>query len=136
MCTKALLSFFIFLHSSIYLDGNCKIKYQKEFRVSYIFLSSKGSSLEEIDALRNKIINLYNDGTPFSELAKKHSIDFNPKTKGDLGWFLEGRMYPEFENAVKRHKKGDIFTVDIPSRNWYYVVLKTHEDRITGNGSE
>jgi parvulin-like peptidyl-prolyl isomerase len=48
---------------------------------------------------------------------------------GDLNWFNEGEMVPEFEIAVKKHKKDEIFTVDVPERKWYYVTLKTHEDK-------
>jgi parvulin-like peptidyl-prolyl isomerase len=37
-------------------------------------------------------------------------------------------MVKEFEDAVKGHKKGDIFTVDIPGNKWYHVVLKKFDD--------
>ncbi len=103
---------------------------QKEFRVSYVYLNGKELTKGEIDNLREKIINDYESGIPFSELAKKYSMDNNSEKGGDLGWFPEGKMYLEFEEAVKNHKKGEIFIVDIPSRNWYYVVLKTYNDRL------
>lgn len=48
--------------------------------------------------------------------------------KGDLGWFSEGTMYKAFEDAIKSHKKNDLFEVDIPENRWYYVVLKTYND--------
>ena len=47
---------------------------------------------------------------------------------GDTRWFTENMMVKEFETAVRSHKKGDIFTVDTPSQNWYHVVLKTFDD--------
>ena len=46
-----------------------------------------------------------------------------------MGWFAKGEMDPEFENQVVNsyHKVGDIFQVYIPSRESYYVVLKTFD---------
>jgi hypothetical protein len=40
-------------------------------------------------------------------------------------------MVKEFEISVKQHGMGDIFTVDVPSNQWYYVVKKTYEDKNT-----
>ncbi len=99
----------------------------KAFRVSYIYLDGNKFTIGEINKLRPKIINQYKQGTPFSVLVKKHSMDSN--ATGDLNWFTEGMMVPEFENAIKNHKKGAIFTVDVPENKWYYVTLKTYEDK-------
>ena len=98
------------------------------FRVSYIFLDGKKLSLNQIDKLRSKIISQYKKGISFSDLAKEYTMDGN--VTGDLNWFSEGMMVPEFENAVKNHKKNDIFTIDVPNNKWYYVTLKTYEDKI------
>jgi len=104
------------------------IEKNKTFRVSYIFLDGKKLSLNQIDKLRSKIISQYKIGISFSDLAKEYTMDGN--VTGDLNWFSEGMMVPEFENAVKNHKKGDIFTIDVPNNKWYYVTLKTYEDKI------
>jgi parvulin-like peptidyl-prolyl isomerase len=47
---------------------------------------------------------------------------------GDLGWFVEGQMEKSFQDEILKHKKGEIFTVDIPANNWFYLVLKTFDD--------
>lgn len=96
------------------------------FRVSYIYLDGNKYSKAEIDKTRQQIISKYKAGTSFLQLVKKYNMDGN-KT-GDTNWFREGMMVKEFENAVKSHKKGDIFTVDTPEQNWYHVVLKTYQD--------
>jgi hypothetical protein len=49
---------------------------------------------------------------------------------GDLGWFSDAQMTPGFGTAVRKHIKNDLFTVDIPDRKWYYVVLKTDNDQL------
>jgi parvulin-like peptidyl-prolyl isomerase len=126
---KALFSLLVFVTISISSSSKSAVSQQLEFRVSYIFLSGKDLSLDRINILRKTIIDDYKKGVPFKKLAKEYSLDWNSETEGDLGWFPEGRMYPQFENAVRKHSKDDIFTVDIPSREWYYVVLKTHSNR-------
>jgi parvulin-like peptidyl-prolyl isomerase len=100
-------------------------------RVSYIYLDGTKYKLEDLNKLRDKIIAQYKNGAPFDFLAKQYSMDENAKKGGDLGWFLKGEMHPEFENAVLNtgYSINDIFTIDIPSKNWYYVVLKTHEPK-------
>jgi parvulin-like peptidyl-prolyl isomerase len=97
------------------------------FRVSYIFLDGSKLSLKEIEKTRTKIIEEYNRGSSFTVLAKKYTMDSSPD--GDLGWFSEGMMVPDFENAVKNHKQNEIFKVDVTDKKWYYIVLKTFEDK-------
>ncbi len=104
-----------------------------EFRVSYIYLNGDKRPKAEIDSLRQLILEKFNENTPFSELAKKYSDDPSASKGGDLGWFPAGRMVPTFENAIRAHRKGAIFLAEsLTSRtNWYFVILKTHEDRAT-----
>lgn len=100
-----------------------------EFRVSYIFLDGSQIASKTIDKLREEIINKYKNGTPFSDLANAYTMDSAPN--GDVGWFKENVMAKEFELAIKQHNRNDIFTVDIPASKWYFVVLKTFDERIT-----
>jgi hypothetical protein len=52
-------------------------------------------------------------------------------THGDLGWFFGEDMVPkELQDAVSKHKLGDVFFVDVPERQWYYIVKKTYDDQI------
>ena len=96
------------------------------FRVSYIYLNGEQLSKAQIDSLRQEIITKYKSGVKFFELAQQYNMDGN--ITGDTRWFSENMMVKEFETAVRQHKKGDIFTVDTPSQNWYHVVLKTFDD--------
>lgn len=103
----------------------------KEFKVKYIFLDANNKETEQIKGLQSKIINDFNAGKPFGELADKYSMDPR-KNGGDLGWFPEGRMVKNFEESIKNHKKDEIFTSYEPNKNWYFVVLKTHNERESG----
>lgn len=97
------------------------------FKVNYIYLDGSKLSMQEINELRSLIIDQYKKGVPFANLAKEFTMDGN--TTGDLKWFTKGMMVPEFENAARNHKKGAIYTVDVPGTKWYYVTLKTHYDK-------
>jgi parvulin-like peptidyl-prolyl isomerase len=105
------------------IDKNKVIHY----RASYIYFDGSKMTLEEINTLRSKIIAQYNEGYKFEALAKLHSMDINAKRGGDLGWCPEGQMHPKFEEAVKTNQTNEIFTLDITDKNWYYIVLKTHD---------
>jgi parvulin-like peptidyl-prolyl isomerase len=58
-------------------------------------------------------------------------MDGNANRGGDSGWFTKGEMHPDFENEIinNNYSLNAIFTIDVPSKNWYYVVLKTHEPK-------
>ncbi len=58
-----------------------------------------------------------------------HSMDINAKRGGDLGWFPEGQIHQNFENAVKSHDLGDVFLLDIEERRSFCVILKTFEPK-------
>jgi len=98
----------------------------RSLKVSYIYLDGERLSKAEIDSIRDKIISQYKDGTPFEQLVQTYTMDGN--STGDFGWIREDYIDPEFAAVVKSHKKGEIFTVDIPTRKWYHVVLKTHDE--------
>jgi len=115
-------------NSGTYIYKLIERKINIEFRVSYIYLGGSKLSKEEIDSIRTIIIDEYKKGANFSDLADEYSMDRHHKD-GDLGWFKQGRMVQEFENAIKNHNKDEIFIVDVERINWYFVTLKTHEDK-------
>lgn len=101
------------------------------YRVSYILLDGKEFSISSIEKLRPQIIEQHDRGVPFKDLALQYSMDNNKKRGGDSGWFTYGDMLPEFEQQVMNdeHQKDDIFTVNVESNQWYYVVKKTHDKK-------
>lgn len=97
------------------------------FRAQYIHLDGAVLTHAHIDSLRTLIQEQYAAGKSFEELNAKYNMDPNQKN-GDTGPFTAGMMVKPFEDAVARHKKGDIFTVDVPDKKWYFVVRKTYDD--------
>ena len=100
----------------------------KEFKVKYIFINGKNLSEKEIKKIQKNANKELKKGKTFSEVANKYSMDPGSKD-GDLGWFPEGRMIKSFENAIREHKKGEIFQVSDQTRNWYFIILKNHKER-------
>lgn len=87
-------------------------------------------SKDAIDSLRKLILQQSAAGTTFEQLADKFTMDGNKK-HGDLGIFPSGMMVKEFEQAIRSHTNGEIFTVDVPDHQWYYVPKKTASDQVT-----
>ncbi len=68
---------------------------------------------ERVKELVDSIKGLIDNKADFAELAKKFSADKGSAEKGgDLGWFTEGRMVKEFNDACFSGIKGDVVTVD------------------------
>jgi len=102
---------------------------ETSYRAQYIYLDNSKLTLQEIDSLRTLILRRLKKGASFDELAKTYSMDRAGKNGGYLEWFQEGMMVPEFEEQIKSHKTGDVYTVDVPENQWYYVVKNTFAPR-------
>lgn len=100
------------------------------FRANYIFLDGFTLSNSEVDSLKKLIVQKANAGTSFEELSDTYTMDGN-KTRGDTDWFFGELMFPkEFQDAVERRKKGEIFFVDVSEKQWHYIVKKTYDDKV------
>lgn len=100
------------------------------YRCSYIFLDGGSLSKSEIDELKKVILKKHSDGVSWEKLSDEYTMDGNT-THGDTGWFFGEEMVPkELQDAVKNHKLNDIFYVDVPERQWNYIVKKTYDDQI------
>jgi peptidyl-prolyl cis-trans isomerase C len=62
----------------------------------------------------------------FAELAKEHSIGPSAKSGGDLGYFGEGQMVPEFSKAAFALKVGEVSLPVKTKFGWHLIKI---EDR-------
>lgn len=80
--------------------------------------------------LANEVIAKLNEGANFAELAAAYSTDTGSAQQGgDLGWFGQGKMVPEFETAAFSLKIGEI-SEPIQSTYGYHIIqVLGHEER-------
>jgi hypothetical protein len=101
-----------------------------QYRASYIFLDGSSLSKSEVDSLKNVIVKKHNEGATFEKLSDEYTMDGN-NTHGDTGWFFGEETVPkELQVGVKDHKLGEVFFVDVPDRQWHYIVKKTFDDQV------
>ena len=100
------------------------------YRANYIFLDGGVLSATQVDSLKKIILQKNSEGVSFEKLSDQFTMDGN-NTHGDTGYFFGEEMMPkEFQDAVKAHKLGDIFFVDVSDKQWHYIVKKTYDDQV------
>jgi peptidyl-prolyl cis-trans isomerase D len=82
--------------------------------VRHILLSPGNSrSLDDVRHKADSLIKLIKSGTSFEALAQSNSDDKgSSQIGGDLGWFQEGRMVAQFNDACFSGKKGEVKTAE------------------------
>ena len=107
-----------------------EVKESIALRAAYIFLDGGSLTKSEVDSLKKIIVQRASAGEEWGKLSDQYTMDGN-KTRGDTDWFWGEYSFPkEFQDAVQKHKTGEIFFVDVPEKQWYYIVKKTHDDDV------
>lgn len=91
-----------------------------EYNASHILVDSE----EKAKALKAEI----DGGADFAELAKANSSDGSAAGGGDLGWFSDGQMVPEFEATVKTLQVGQVSDPVKTQFGWHLVKLTGMRD--------
>jgi len=76
---------------------------QAAARASHILIKADGTTPAAKAAAKAKaqdILNKIKAGADFAALARQFGTDGTKDQGGDLGWFSQGRMVPEFEKAI------------------------------------
>ncbi|RYU78731.1 peptidylprolyl isomerase [Hymenobacter persicinus] len=88
---------------SIFKVTGQKAGTQASARASHILIKPEGTTPEADAAAKAKaqdILNKIKAGADFAAMARQFGTDGTKDQGGDLGWFTQGRMVPEFEKAV------------------------------------
>jgi peptidyl-prolyl cis-trans isomerase SurA len=82
-------------------------------------LTSETDARRRVTDLKERLEN----GAKFEELAKTHSEDSTAATGGDLGWVSPGDTVPEFEQAMKALKPGEISEPVQSPFGWHLIQV-------------
>jgi peptidyl-prolyl cis-trans isomerase D len=88
---------------SLYKVTGSKAGTQSAARASHILIKAEGQTPEADAAAKAKaqdILNKIKGGADFAAMARQFGTDGTKDQGGDLGWFGQGRMVPEFEKAI------------------------------------
>ena len=120
-----------------YLEGNSykmhkisSVK-QDEFpsaRASHILFKAASDSDEDLAvALADckKVLREIKAGADFAEMAAIHGTDGTKTRGGDLGWFKEGAMVPEFNDAVMAASSEGVLSNPVKTNFGYHIIKVT-----------
>jgi len=74
--------------------------------------------------LADQLLKRIRQGADFSSLAREFSTCPSKSKGGDLGWFGEGKMVREFEEAVKRLSQGKVSDV-VRTQFGFHIIKRT-----------
>lgn len=99
-----------------YFEKNKAKFLEKEVKAAHILFPEKDKALAE------KVLKEVLAKNNFDELVKKYATEKNGSKGGDLNWFKQGRMVPEFEKAAFGTEKGKVYNQLIKTQFGYHVL--------------
>lgn len=103
----------------IYSETKSEMASGDQIKARHILLDSEEKAMEIIKKLQT--------GAEFAKLASEYSTGPSAASGGDLGWFGEGQMVPEFSKAAFALNPGDIVTKPVKTQFGWHIILV--EDR-------
>ena len=103
----------------IYSETKSEMANGDQIKARHILLDSEEKAVEIIKKLQA--------GGEFAKLASEYSTGPSAASGGDLGWFGEGQMVPEFSKAAFALNPGDIVTKPVKTQFGWHIILV--EDR-------
>lgn len=97
-----------------------------QMRASHILFKTENGDTIATVKKANEVMAQIKGGADFSAMAAQYGTDGTAQRGGDLGWFSEGQMVKEFNNAVLAGKKGDMLVL---KTQFGVHILKITEDK-------
>jgi peptidyl-prolyl cis-trans isomerase C len=96
----------------------------QEVKARHILLESEEEAQEMVKQLEQ--------GAEFEELAQEHSIGPSASEGGDLGYFAEGQMVPEFGDAAFALEPGNYTQEPVQTQfGWHVIKVEDKRERPT-----
>ena len=106
-----------------------------QYRAQHILIREDATNPRATQTEVRKIWEQARSGQSFDQLARQYSADNGSAANGgDLGWFSDGQMVPDFENAVHQLKPGQVSAPVRSQFGWH--IIKLNEIRETGTPQE
>lgn len=105
----------------VYDDAAKQMAGQKEVRARHILVKTE----EEAKAILEEI----KKGGDFAELAKSKSQDSSAGEGGDLGYFTQDQMVPEFADVAFKMEKGQVSDPVKTQFGWHIIKVEDKRDR-------
>jgi peptidyl-prolyl cis-trans isomerase C len=105
----------------VYEDAAHQLTGKKEVRARHILVKTE----EEAKAIAEQI----RKGADFAELAKEKSEDSSKSEGGDLGYFTEDQMVPEFAQVAFKMEKGQVSDPVKTQFGWHIIKVEDKRER-------
>src|SRR5690606_37416484 len=76
----------------------------------------------------NEVLAQIKGGASFEEMARQHGTDGTAAVGGDLGWFTQGRMVKEFEDAVFNFNSTGLLPQPVKTQFGYHIIKVTEPE--------
>lgn len=94
-------------------------------KASHILFKTEETSEAEARRKAQDVLNQLTSGADFAQLARENSEDVTASRGGDLGWFPEGRMVTEFEDAIFSRDEAGLIRRLIKTEYGYHIINVT-----------
>ena len=99
-----------------------------EYRLKAIYISAHDKTSQEVEILKEEIVNKIASGVDFSSLASQYSEGPEKEQQGDLGTFKKGELAKNLEEAVEKLKIGEISPWLEIKGGWYILKLEDKKE--------
>ena len=99
-----------------YEEHKSEFKSPQLWRASHILVSTEKEAQDTLDQISK--------GASFEALAKERSMDATASRSGDVGYFRQGQLVPDFESAALKLKPGELGPI-VHTQFGYHVIKLT-----------
>jgi peptidyl-prolyl cis-trans isomerase SurA len=101
----------------------------RQYRAQHLLIKADNENASRAaETVARKLYQQVRSGADFSNLAREFSQDGSAADGGDLGWFTDGQMVPQFEEAIHSLKPGQVSQPVRSQFGWHLIKLTDVRD--------